>query len=319
MSDAPAPRFCPEHRVPIGPRGCPRCVQAENIEHREELRAFWRWARWASVPVVLVGLWAVFRPEKAPAPNRLDPQPYRSAIETAESILYWGDRLTPEDRRKLTESLHALSIAIQTTPPSAAQHQASEELVPLLEITALEAEQDRVDVAEVRKQWEARRQACFQDADWFRHGSAALDEAQTSSSTPVVPPDVELYGMSLEQIRHLANRAQTYVEQLPFDPDDLDTEAYDTFQSQKREIAADAEKLREALPQKNAQMDPSWQKALRHLDEALSAVSKICGPDLTSPSLVPGRSEGVRRAHAAQFAIHTAQQSIEAASRASSR
>jgi hypothetical protein len=308
-------RFCPHHRVPVGPRGCPRCVQAENVDHREELRAFWRWARWASVPVVLVGLWAVFRPAKPLTPSRLDPQAHRGAIETVESVLYWGDRLTPQDRVTLADGLRTLSVAIQRAVPSPAQHLANEELVPLLEITALEVDQDRLDVAEVRKQWEARRRSCFQDADWFRRSSPALDEAQASSAAPVVPPDADLYAMSLEQIRHLASRARTYVEQLPFDPDEVDGEVYDLWQSQKREIAADVQRVRETLPQKRPEMDQGWQKALRHLDEALGEVARICGPDIRSPSLVPSRAEGLNRAYRAQAAIRKAQDSIDAAPR----
>lgn len=290
-------------------------MQAEKVEHREELRAFWRWARWASVPLVLALLWAVFRPEKPLTPSRLDPTAYRSAIETAESVLYWGDRLTPDDRATLAEALRALADAIQRTAPSQAQHLASEGLVPFLVITALEVDQDRLDVVEVRRQWEARRQSCFEDADWFQRSSPALEEAQAASSARAVPPDVDRYGMSLEQIRHLANRAQTYVERLPSYPDDVDGDAYDGWQSQKREIAADVERVRESFPLKRPEVDPAWQKALRDLDEALRAVGRICGPDVRTPSLVPTRSQGVLRVQRAQAAIRKAQDSIDAAPR----
>jgi hypothetical protein len=307
-------RFCPRHHVAIGPRGCPRCEREESLRHREEEHAFWRWAAWASLPLVAVGLYVVLRSHPA-GPDRLDPEPYRRAIETAESVLYRGDRLTADDRSALADGLLALSEALHRTTPSPAWRRAIEGMDRFLNVTAIEARDETFDVVRVRKDWEGVRQACLQDAEWFEHSSQALEEAQTSSSARGVPPDADRYDKALEDVRFLANRAQTYVEMLPEGWEEMDGDAYDRWQSQRKEMAADIARAREGFPLKRNDVDASWRKALGDLERALDAVSRMFAPDPHTPTLVPSRGSASIRIGTARSAIQRAQDSIAAAAR----
>lgn len=315
MSAVPA-RFCPRHRVAIGPRGCPRCEQAERIAHREEQRGFWRWAAWASLPLLVVGAWAALRPQRV-EPDRLDPEPYRRAIETAESVLYREDRLSPEDRSALGDALQALSQAMQQSVPSVALRRAIQGTDRYLGMTAVMTRDETFDVVRARQEWERLRGLHFVEAEWFRHGSMALMEAQTSSAARGIPEDVDRYDRSLEGIRFLAERAQTYLEMLPEAGEDVDGDTYERWQSQKQEMAAAVERVNEGFPliRPPHEIDPAWGAARSALDNALRAVSRMCGPDPYSPSLVPNRNQAEFRAGSARSAIQRAQEAIDRAPR----
>lgn len=314
MTTAPPVRFCPRHRVPLGTAGCPRCSQEEKLKSRHEERAYWRWLLRASVPLLLFGVWLAVRPQK-PEPDRLDPEPFRNAIETAESVLYRGDRLTYEDRTALADGLQALGEQLHKSLPSVALRLAIEDMDPFLGITAFEASEDHLDVVAARQRWEVLRAKHFQQAKWFEHGSRALEEAQTSAVAKGVPPDAEGYRASLEQIRALSGRIQDAIERLPANPDELDSDSYEIWQSVKQDTARDVARIRSQLPLKHNDVDASWQQALRKLEKALDAVSKTAGPDIHTPTLVPMRATGGARVYQANIHIQAAREAIETAAR----
>jgi hypothetical protein len=302
----------------MGRAGCPRCLQEERLAHREEEQAFWHWfRRWALrllIPALLVSLWLAPKPDKV-EPDRLDPESYRKAIETVESVLYRGDRLTADDRVALADGLQALSIALHQSRPSLALRRAIEGMDQFLTVTAFESSQDRLDVVDARKRWEVLRAAHFQSAEWFERSSQALEEAQTSTSARGVPPDVDRYEQSLDQMRALIDRVQTYVEQLPENRDDLDGDTYDRWQADRKTTAADVQRVREGFPLKRTDVDQSWRKALNDLEKALDTASRIVAPDPYSPTLVPNRSSGLFRVRLAQGALQKARESVAAALR----
>ena len=314
MSSAPPVRYCPRHRVPMGTRGCPRCDQEERLSHREESSAFRRWLIRAAVPLLIFGAWLAMRRPPPPAPDRLDPAPYRNAIETAESVLYRGDRLTWEDRQALSQACFALGEQLNRTP-SVLARRAAEAMGPFLSFTAYDAEQDRLKVVEARGQWEALRQAHFQDAPWFSRSSQALEEAQSSTSARGVPPDVDRYEASLSEITALVNRLQDALEQLPDDPEDLDGDTYDRWQAQRRDTRRDMERIRQGFPLARDDVDQSWKLALSRLNQALETTGRIAGPDPRTPALVPRRSSGRVRVLEAQGAIRSAREALAAAVR----
>jgi hypothetical protein len=126
-----------------------------------------------------------------------------------------------------------------------------------------------------------------------------------------VPPDVDRYEQSLRDVEFLADRAETYVGTLPELPRDVDEDTYSRWQSQAAEMAGDVEKVRAAFPLSRDDVDPGWRHALFNLENALRAVSRICGPGTTLPS----RGEGQLRVGRARSAIRKARESIAAAPR----
>jgi hypothetical protein len=300
--------------VPIGTRGCPRCDQQERLAHRDESSAFRRWFIRAAVPLLIFGIWLAIRRQPAAVPDRLDPAPYRNAIETAESVLYRGDRLTGVDRQALSQACFALGEQLRRTPSLAARR-ASDAMEPFIAATTFEAEMDRLNVVEARTQWEALRQAHFQDAAWFARASQALEEAQTSSSARGVPPDADRYEPSLTEITALANRLQDGLEQLPDDPEDLDGDTYDRWQGQRRDTKSDIERIRQGFPLERGDVDQRWKLALRKLNQALETVGRIAGPDVRTPTLVPRRSSARVRLLEAQAALRAAREAVADAPR----
>jgi hypothetical protein len=183
---------------------------------------------------------------------------------------------------------------------------AIEAMEPFLMITAFEASENRVDLVAARQRWEQLRGAHFQQADWFAQGSRALEEAQTSAAARGVPPDADAYMASLEQIRALSGRIQDAIERLPANPDDLDGDSYDIWQSVKRDTAQDVGRIRQQLPLKRDDVDEGWKQALRKLEKALDAVAKAAGPDIHTPTLVPSQPTGRARVHQANSHIQAA-------------
>jgi len=312
MSSPPSARLCPRHRIAVGPRGCPRCDQEERLAHREESNHFRRWAIRAAVPLLLFGAWLAIRPQPRTAPTRLDPNPYRNAIETLESVLYLGDRLTWEDRQTLSQALLTLGEQLNRTP-SVLARRVGEAMTPFLSITAFEADSDRLKLVEARTKWEQLRRAHFQDAPWFAHGSQALEAAQTSSAARGVPPDVDRYEASLDEIAALLNRLEDGVERLTDYTQDLDGDAYDAWQSQRRDAATDADRIREGFPLVRDDVDQQWKLALRKLKQALDTVSRVAAPDPRTPTLVPTRSSGRVRVLSAKHAIQAAREAVATA------
>lgn len=192
---------------------------------------------------------------------------------------------------------------------------AIEDMEPFLMITAFDASENRVDIVAARQRWEVLRAKHFQQAEWFEHGSRALEEAQTSATAKGVPPDAESYRASLEQIRALCGRIQDAIERLPDNPDDLDSDSYEIWQSVKRDTAQDVRRIREQLPLKRNDVDASWKQALRKLEKALDAVSQAAGPDIHTPTLVPMRATGGARVYQANMHIQAAREAIETAAR----
>lgn len=308
-------RFCARHRVALGPRGCPHCAQQELRAHREEESSFWRQVRWGFIPLLVLAFAYIAWPRRADNLPTLDPEAFRKEIETIESVLYRGDRLTREDRESLSEGLGALTSALQRPPLGAAQRRALAGMSQFLVTTASDAAKDHLDVIDVRHRWQTLRGDYFRDAQWLEHGSTALEVAQRSSESRGVPPDVAAYDESLASIRTELNWARAVVDRLPGNLDDADPGAYDGWHRDKATLADDVEAIRRRFPLKREDVDMAWKRSFFELDHALQNVGGILGPDVHTPTLMPHPSTGQQRVMIAQVAINRAADSIASAPR----
>lgn len=307
--------FCAKHRVALGPRGCPHCAQQEMRAHRDETNAFWRRAIWVSIPVLVLALAYAAWPRKPAGPVRLEPEPFRAEIETIESVLYRGDRLTFEDRDALARGLDALVGALRSRPQTEPKRRARAGMEEFLVLTGLDAERDRLDLLAVRHRWQALRGEYFADAEWLEHGSAALEAAQQSSESRGVPPDVAAYDQSLESIRAEFNWVRVVTDHLPSNMEDVDQKAYEGWQRDRDRLKGDVDRIRQDFPLKRDDVDPAWKRALYDLDHALQNVGQILNADAHTPTLMPHPSTAWQRLRVAQVGINRAADSIASAPR----
>jgi hypothetical protein len=305
---------CAKHRVPLGPRGCPRCAQEDVRAHREEARRFWRQVTWVAVPLLVVAVTYMAWPRGPARPALLDPEEFRNELETIESVFYRGDRLTDDDRAALAQGLDALVGRLRSRPQTAPKRRARAGMEEFLVVTSLDVERDRLDLPAIRHRWQSLRGEYFADAQWLEHGSAALEAAQRSSESRGVPPDVAAYDRSLETIRAEFAWARVVADHLPYNVEDVG-DAYDGWRRDRDRLKEDVDRIRSELPLKRDDVDPAWKSALYQLDRALTNVGQILNPDARTPTLMPHPSTAWQRAQVAQAGIERAAETIASAPR----
>jgi hypothetical protein len=283
--------------------------------HREETRAFRRWALRLSAPLLLAALAFVAWPRRPAGPARLDPELFRKEIETIESVLYRGDRQTPEDRGTLSRALQVLVGSLRGWPPSEAKRRASTGMEQFLILTAVDSDLDRLDPVAARHRWEALRGEYFADAPWFERGSAALETAQASAESRGVPADMDAYDQSLAAIRSLITSARVSADELSADGSNPDLAAYDTWQRNKAQLQEDVAWIRERLPLKSDEVDPAWKVARSDLERALNRVAAVLNADPRTSTLQPHPVTTWERLRRAEIDVEAAGESIARASR----
>ncbi|HET6898633.1 MAG TPA: hypothetical protein VFK70_09805 [Vicinamibacteria bacterium] len=309
----PAPGgYCPVHKAPHGPRGCPRCLQAAAAAHREEQRQLQKKVLIIGAPILLLGLFLVLRPTRK-EPARLDPTPYRPMIEAMESVIYSPDRPTRQDRQVFGDAARALVVALNQTFPSGAQKRALEALQPFLMLTDVEATHwDSLDVANTRMQWESLRVASFESADWFKTGSMALREAQTSATSRGVAPDAAVYQQALEQLKLLEAQMEFVLDGMPQSGNDGTPELQERYQAAERSAKSGIEVIRQNYPAPPHNLDRTWVKAYNDLEAATRAIPTMVRGSING---VPNHYEGQMRIKSARFALTRAQESLDGALR----
>jgi hypothetical protein len=301
--------YCPVHEAPHGPRGCPRCRQAEAAQHREEQRQVQKRALLIGVPILILGLFLVLRPTRK-EPVRLDPTPYRSMIEALESVLYSPDRPTREDRRVFGDAVRALTVALHQTFPSGPQKRALEAIEPFAAFADVDATVwDKLDVVKTRMEWENLRGASFESADWFKTGSPALQEAQTSAAGRGVAADAALYQPALDQLKLLEAQMEVVLDALPQSSSDGNPDIYDRYQEAQRSAKASVELIRQNYPAPPHNLDRSWVKAYNDLEAVARAVPAMVRGGING---VPNHYEGEIRVRSARMALTRAQESLDA-------
>jgi hypothetical protein len=259
--------LCPKHQVPVGPRGCPRCLREVVLARETESGHFWRWAALVfgsilAAMVLTIALW----PSSRKAETRLDPAAFRPAIEAVEAALYHAGRLEAAKKVSLQQGLADLQARLRRLRPSVAQRRAMEQYPMFCTMAAVEVEHEGFDVVATRKRWEALRAAHFHPAPWFRASSPALELAQATESAGRIPADTHLYQPAIDELRLLVSRAEAASrprEDLGGDPP--------PFSTTRAEIKADLERIRSGLPATVAGMDPAWRKAHADLEAAMTA------------------------------------------------
>jgi hypothetical protein len=302
--------------MPAGPRGCPQCLREDAVSHSLESGRFWRWA--ALVFGSIVGL-AALTVVLAPSPSRvervLDPTPFRSAIETTESVLYAAGRLGPDDQMTLREGMGEFLLVLRKQLPTVAQRRALEKYERFCTMTPVMAEQSSFDLVAARKEWEELRAAHFRAAPWFRRSSVALEEAQTSGTARGIPADADKYQPAIDQLRLLCSRVEAELAAVPDDPEDIDHEAHGRWRTARSDVQRDVERLRQQLPVPFAGMEPRWRRAWDDLDKAMRGLPGLMRPNLYSPVLMPHGAEARGRIPAGRALIDQAQASLDAAPR----
>jgi hypothetical protein len=304
--------YCPVHDAPHGPRGCPRCRQAEAAQHREEQRKFKVRALAVGVPIMLFGLWLALRPSRSD-PARLDPTPYRPMIEAMESVLYSPERPTREDRQVFGDAARALTVALRQPPPSGAQKRALEAIEPFALIADVDATHwDKLDVVKTRMEWENLRGARFESAEWFKTGSPALREAQTSAAGRGVAGDAGLYQASLDQLKFLEAQMEVVLDALPQSVSDSNPDIYERYQAAQASAKINVDRIRQNYPAPPHNLDRSWVKAYADLEAVAKAVPGMVRGGING---VPNHNEGELRIRSARLALSRAQESLDAAVR----
>jgi hypothetical protein len=261
--------YCTVHQMRLGPRGCPVCAREEALAHGSESARFWRWAALGFGALVLlaaatVALFPLRRPARV-----LDPAPYRSAIETTESALYAPGLMSPGERAALLrDGLYSLCSGFRKPPPTAARRRAFDGYEKFCTMTPVLADNASFDVAAARKEWEALRAEHFKPAPWFRTGSPALVEAQTSAEARGIPGDIPKYQAVLDQLGLMAARLETEVP-----PDYYNEDAERHWREQRVALERDIERLRQEMPQSFAGMAPGWRRAYNDLEGAVRGLS----------------------------------------------
>lgn len=306
--------FCTVHNTQAGPRGCTLCQRDEQLMRANESRRFWRGAALIAVPFVAVlAAVAYFAISRAVAPRgeRLDPRPYRAAIEDIESGLYSTERLGFEAGERMRQGLRQLPLDLRRTMPSLAQRRALEALDRYCVMTAVTSENAGFDVPAARKEWEELRAAHFTAAPWFRTSSAALEQAQQSDDARGIPGDVAQYQATIDQLRLAAARAEVVLQSV----DDQEEGAGERWRSGRADLKADMDRILQQAPIAFPGMDPTWRRAQNELEKAAKTVGGMLGASINSPSQIPYAGEGRYRVLRARGAIESAEAALSAARR----
>lgn len=291
--------LCPTHQVPIGPGGCPRCLREVVLAREAESRHFWRWAAIVFGSLfAAVALTVVFWPKPRKVETRLDPAPFRKAMEAVEDVLYHTDRLDYGHQVALQGGLAEFEVVLRRLRPSVAQRRALERYPMFCTMASHEVGNDGFDLVATRKKWEALREEHFNQAVWFRTSSPALELAQTTESARGIPADVHLYQPVIDELRLLVSRAEA-ASQTRIDDDDY-VPTIDRRSSAKDELKADLARIRQGFPAKAHDKDPLWRKAHIDLEAAMTAAGYMLGPIGA-------------RTRTAGAAVDRAQQSLDAA------
>lgn len=308
---------CEAHGVRHGSGGCPLCRQEQIKARRDEERRVGKLAIGILGPILAAGLAFAVWPRRPPDP-RLDPEEYRPAIETLESVLYRAERPDGADRAALSESARALEFALSAPPRSPTRKQALEAIGPFTAGVWVAAErQGELDVLALRRQWEALRAAHFRPASWLRTSSAALEQGQRAPAARGVPADLARYTEALDNLRRLASRVDFTFGRLPesYQTPDWDQSILNEWAGTREEVEQGLDRVKQALPAPPFDQDSSWLRAYHDLERAMRAIGGAMREDRRQPTRLPNATEGRFRSTGIQNALDTAQRSLEAAVR----
>jgi len=312
-TDPPPGLVCETHQVRHGPRGCPRCRHEAHQAQRAERDRFRRTAVVVLVPLLAFGIWLALRPGPQ-SPRRLDPAPYREAITTIESVLYAREFVDGGDRYVLSQALRGLEQDLKHTFPSVAQREALKAIGSWAMVTRVKADpiDARLDIPALRARWEQLRGEHFQTAEWFRQGSADLEDVQYSDASRGLPDDPDAYQRTMDQLMSVLQDVNKVFSALP-------PRGRSASESVRREwdfavshVPSDLAAVRGNLPLYPADRDRSWQQAHTALDAAITAAEQLIPADAAK---LPDRLGAQQRYSKALWKVSVAQRAIDGAPR----